>query len=74
MKTLEPLQIKSAQIHSAEAECDALWKGRCADHLRHIDPTMFELEAETLADILSQSPLRRRRPPEDAAAGAFVHP
>lgn len=74
MKTLQTIQIKSARNHSAQAECDASWKGRCADRLRHIDPTMFELEAETLAEILSQSPIRRQRPPEDAAAGAFVHP
>jgi hypothetical protein len=74
MKTLEPVQITSAQTHSAQAEYDASWKGRCADRLRHIDPTMFELEAETLAEILWQSPVRRQCPPEDAAAGAFLHP
>jgi len=72
MKTLEPLQIKAALGHSAQAQCDAHWKVRCMDRLRHIDPTMFELEAETLAEILSQSPHRRQGPPEDAAAGAFL--
>jgi hypothetical protein len=74
MKHLELVQIKSAASHADQALTDANWKGRCIDRLRHIDPTMFELEAQTLAEILWQSPSRRMCQPEEAAAGAFVHP
>ena len=74
MKHLELITLKSADGHAIQAQIDARWKDRCADRLRHIDPTMFELEAETLAEILWESPTRRLRAPEDAAAGAFVHP
>ena len=75
MKPLEPHQKMSAQtLLAQQAQIDASWKCRCVDRLRRIDPTMFELEAETLAEILWQSPSRRQSLPEDAAAGAFLHP
>jgi hypothetical protein len=74
MKHLQLIEIRSANSHAEQAQIDANWKGRCIDRLRHIDPTMFELEAQTLAEILWQSPTRRMCPPEEAAAGAFVHP
>lgn len=62
------------QGQMAQAQIDASWKGRCAERLRHLDPTMFELEAEALAEILWEDPDRRSNAPEDAAAKAFVHP
>jgi hypothetical protein len=57
-----------------QTQIDASWKGRCVDRLRHLDPTMFELEAEALANILWEDPRRRSNAPEDAAAKAFIHP
>ena len=73
MKPIDTRQKMSSEtLLAQQAQIDASWKFRCMARLRRIDPTMFELEAETLAEILWQIPARRLSPPEEAAAGAFL--